>query len=280
MSLLDLILNLAGLLLWVSWRYVPFDPMQRARPATLTGTLRRAEPLRVRRWHFLAALIGLLFARAVIYWWIGGALEWAPGIKLGTIAISFRSDIFGRTLLFSLGSFFHTLLVFYLCLIVLWIAAPRSTDADPCQRFIRIQLSPMNRWPQVVLALLPLLATTLAWMAVGPLLAKWKIVPAAESWLHLLEQAVVLGLGVYPAGRHVVGVLLGLHLLNTYVYLGGHPAWNFVNAAGKRLLAPLKPLPLRLGKMDFAPLVGIAVVYALAELMEYALRQLFTRLPL
>ena len=103
--------------------------------------------------------------------------------------------------------------------------------------------------------------------------------PPAESWPHLLEQALVLGIGMYPPARHVFGVVLGLHLLNTYVYLGGHPVWNFVNAAGKRMLAPLKPLPLRLGRMDFAPLVGIAVVYALAELLETGLRLLFARLP-
>lgn len=280
MSLLDLILNIAGLLLWVSWRYVPFDPIHRAKPATLTGTLRRAEPLRVRRWHFLAALLALLLLRAVFYWWIGGALEWAPGIKLGAIAISFRSDVFGRILLFSFGSFANTLLVFYLSLIVLWLAGPHIPDADPCQRFIRIQLNPLHKWPKALLALLPLVATGLIWMAVGPLLGKWQIVPRPESWGHLLEQSAVLGLSVYPVAKHVVGVLLGLHLLNTYVYLGGHPVWNFINATGKRMLMPLKPLPLRFGKMDFAPLLGIAVAYGLAELVEYGLSHLFARLPL
>ncbi len=147
MSLIDLLLNIAGLLLWVSWRYVPFDPINRAKPATLTGTLRRAEPTRVRRWHFLAALLVLLGLRAVFYWWIGGALDWAPGIKLGAIAISFRSDLFGRILLFSFGSFAHTLMVFYLSLIVLWLAGPRNPEADSCSRFIRIQLTPFPKWP-------------------------------------------------------------------------------------------------------------------------------------
>ena len=90
----------------------------------------------------------------------------------------------------------------------------------------------------------------------------------------------MLGLGIYPVGKHVIGAVLGLHLLNTYVYLRGHPTWNFINATGKRLLAPLKPLPLRLGKMDFAPLVAIALIYGGAELAEFALVRLFARLPL
>jgi hypothetical protein len=280
MSLLDLILNIAALLLWVSWRYVPFDPIQRAKPTTLTGTLRRAEPSRVRRWHFLAALVALLLLRAILYWWIGGALEWAPGIRLGAIAISFRSDVLRRVLLFSFGSFAHTLLVFYLALIILWLAGPRSADTDAVTRFTRIQLAPIHKWPKLVLGLLPLTSAGLIWMTVGPLLGKWQIVPRPESWWHLVEQSVVLGMSVYPVGKHVIGIVLGLHLLNTYVYLGSHPAWNFVNAAGKRLLLPLKPLPLRFGRMDFAPLVGIALVYGSARLVEFGLGWIFGRLPI
>ena len=279
-NLLDLILNIAGLLLWVSWRYLPFDPINRARPATLTGTLRRAEPLRVRRWHFLVALFALLLVRAFFYSWIGGALDWAPGIKLGATAISFRSDLLERILFFSFGSFANTLLIFYLSLIALWLVGPRNPEGDSFQRFIRIQLTPMHRWPAIVVALVPLFATSLTWIAMSPLLARWLIVPRTESWLHLLEQAVALGLGVYPIAKHVIGVVLGLHLLNTYVYLGGNPAWNFINATGKRLLQPLKALPLRFGKMDFAPLVGIALVYGLAKLLEFGLQELFARLPI
>jgi uncharacterized protein YggT (Ycf19 family) len=153
-------------------------------------------------------------------------------------------------------------------------------DADPCQRFIRIQLGPLHQWPKPLLGLLPLLAAGAIWMSAAPLLVRWQIIPRMESVLHLLEQAFVLGLGVYLAGKHVIGVVLGLHLLNTYVYLGGNPVWNFVNAMGKRLLTPLRRLPLRFGRMDFAPLVGIAIIYGLAELAEFALKELFTRLPL
>ena len=64
MSLIDFILNLAGLLLWLNWRTLPFDPLSKTTPATLVGTLRRAAPTRVKRWHFLAALGALLVLRA------------------------------------------------------------------------------------------------------------------------------------------------------------------------------------------------------------------------
>ena len=77
MALIDFILNLAGLLLWLNWRSVRFDPLGKRTPATLIGTLRRAEPRRWRRWHLLAALGGLLLLRAVFYWQIGAAANWA-----------------------------------------------------------------------------------------------------------------------------------------------------------------------------------------------------------
>lgn len=280
MSIIDFILNLAALLLWVSWRYVPFDPINRAKPATLTGTLRRAEPLRIRRWHFLAALIGLLLARAVFYWWIGGALQSTLNIALGVVSIAFRCDLLDRMLLFSFGSFASVLFTFYLWLILLWIAGPRNIDTDPCQRFVRIQLSPLHRWPGGVNVALPFIIAVLVWLAAEPLLARMQIVPSAESWRLLIEQAVVIGLSVYPVWKHLIGTILALLLLNSYIYLGSHPFWNFVNATGKNLLRPLSFIPLRIGKMDFAPLLGIALTYALALGIERGLSALFQRLPL
>jgi hypothetical protein len=73
MGLIDFILNLAGLLLWLNWRSIRFDPLGKRTPATLVGTLRRAEPSRLRRWHLLAVLGGLLLLRALFYWQIGSA---------------------------------------------------------------------------------------------------------------------------------------------------------------------------------------------------------------
>ena len=271
MSLIDFILNLAGLLLWVSWRYVPFDPINKIRPATLTGTLRRAEPARLKAWHFLAALLGLLLVRAIFYWWIGGALSWTPGIKLGAIAISFRSDFFWRMVAYSAASFMHILMVYYLCLLLLSLLNPRGPDADSCQRFIRIQLGPIHGWPAAIKMLVPFFSIGLAWLAVGSLLAWWGIVPRTLSWLQRAEQAAVLGAGVYLIWRYVIGTVLALQLLNTYVYLGSHPLWNYVNATARRLLLPLERLPLRVGKVDFAPVLGIALVYAGAGFLENGL---------
>jgi len=42
-------------------------------------------------------------------------------------------------------------------------------------------------------------------------------------------------------------------------------------------LAPLQKIPLRLGRMDFAPLAGIVIVFLLAHFMEHGIRAL--RIP-
>ena len=101
MSLINFILDIAGLLLWLSWRSIRFDPFTRPTPATLAGTVRRAEPVRLKRWHFLAALLGLLAVRAAFYWQIGPAVNWTPRLDLGIVALAFRSDVFFTVLLFS-----------------------------------------------------------------------------------------------------------------------------------------------------------------------------------
>ena len=73
MGIVDLILNIAGLLLWLNWRSIRFDPLNKRLPSTLMGTLRPASPSNLRRWHFLILIVGLLFLRAVIYRWLGAA---------------------------------------------------------------------------------------------------------------------------------------------------------------------------------------------------------------
>jgi len=286
MPLIDLILNLAGLLLWISWRAVPHDPLTQTRPATLPGTLRRAEPTRVRPWHFLIVLVLLLVARAAFYRFIGPALNWTASVNLGAISISFRSDSFGRIMLFSVASFAHIFVIFYLWLLLLSLLNPRSGEPDYGQRFLRIQLGVVHSWPWLLKLLLPFIAALLIWVLPGYLLAVWGIVPSAKSWLHRFEEGAVLGLSTYLVWKYVIAAALGLHLLNTYVYLGNHPAWGFINTTANRLLTPLRAIPLRIGVVDFAPILEIVVVFLLAEFAEngvhgkYGLTWLFSQLPL
>jgi uncharacterized protein YggT (Ycf19 family) len=257
MALIDLILNLAGLLLWLNWRSVRFDPLGRRTPATLIGTLRRAEPRRLRRWHLLAALGGLLLLRAVLYWQIGAGVGWAAGkLNLGIIELSFRSDSFGRILLFSIFSFGLTLGVLYLWLLLLSILA--GPERLPFHRLVRMPLGGMDRWARGVKFLLPLMVTATFWWLASWLLAWLQVIPPLVSPVHRIEESLVIGLGSY---------------------LGKHPFWAYVNAEAQTLLSPLRLVPLQAGKADFAPVVGIMLVFLAAELAGRGLVLLYGKLP-
>jgi len=278
MGVIDFILNLAGLLLWLNWRSVHFDPLGKRTPATLIGTLRRAEPERLRRWHLLAALGGLLLLRALFYWQIGSAFKpvWAGKLDLDVTTLFFRSDSFSRMLLFSVLSFGLTLGVLYLCLLLLSILA----GPEPFHRLVRMPLGNIDRWSRKAKFLLPLMVTAVVWWLASWVLAELQIIPKPVTTLQRFEESLLIGLGCYLTWKYIAGALLALHLLNSYIYFGKNPFWAYVNAEAQTLLAPLGRWPLRAGKVDFAPIVGIALVFMAAELAGWGLVWLYGRLPL
>ena len=95
------------------------------------------------------------------------------------------------------------------------------------------------------------------------------------SLAQRFEEALVIGLSAYLLWKFVIVALLALHLLNNYIYFGRHPFWNYVDMTAQKLLRPLKKIPLRAGKVDFAPVIGIALVFLLAELAAWLLTLLY-----
>jgi hypothetical protein len=304
MGIINFILNLAGLLLWLNWRSLRFDPLGKRTPATLIGTLRRAEPKRLRRWHLLVALGGMLFLRAVLYWQIGSGVGWAAGsLNLGVIELSFRSDHFLYILLYSLLSFGLTLGAFYLWLLLFSILA----GPEPFHRLVRLQLGPIDRLPGGIKFFLPLVLVAPTWWLASWLLAWLAVLPQPVSTLHRVEESLVIGLGSYLAWKFAAGALLVLHLLNSYIYFGRHPFWSYVTTEAQTFMRPLRILlrtlwrglifflprawPLRSGKVNLSPtlenaltsllnLLVIVLVFFLAELAERGLRAVYLRLPL
>ncbi len=193
MTLIDFILNVAGLLLWLSWRATPFAVSVRP-GALLAATIRPAgrPPARA---NYLAGLIALLAVRAVVYWQLGAQLDWIPRIPLGPVTVWFRSDMLGRMFLFSLLSFGATLGFFYLCLLLIsWVHA-QTTDADTAQRLVRAHLGWLDRWPVALKLLLPLVFMALVWCLLHPLLLKLSIVPEdMNSRWFVVAQGAVIGL--------------------------------------------------------------------------------------
>lgn len=279
MGYVDLILNLAGLLLWIKWRSLPYDPFMQRTPATLVGTLRRAAPSRFRRWHLLAGIVVLVVLRAVVYWLIGSTTHWTGKLDLGVITLWFRSDSLPRTLSYSAFSFGLTLGIFYFCLLFFSVLAARNTDGEPMHRLVRMQLGDVDAWPAWAKIVLPFIVMTVLWWLAVWLLVRQEIFPAPVSIAHRIEESVVIGLGIFPVWKYVAAPLLVLHLLNTYIYFGKHPFWNYVKVTARSLLAPLRAIPLCAGRVDFAPIVGLALVFLAARLMERGLVLLYARLP-
>ncbi len=106
------------------------------------------------------------------------------------------------------------------------------------------------------------------------------MIPPVHSTSHRLQQAAVMGFCAFLPWKYLIGTFLLLGLLNSYVYLGDQPVWAFVGLTSRNLTIPLRPLPLRVGKVDFAPLACLVVVFVAAEFADRALIFLFSRLPL
>lgn len=271
MSWVDFILNIAGLLLWLNWRAGRIDPLGKRTPATLVGTLRQAEPSRAGRWNLPMFLGALLFLRAIFYWQIGSAIRWAGTLDLGVISPAFFSDHFGRALLFSVLSFLVALGTLYSCLLLLSLLK----GPKPIQDFVRLQLGRIDDWPPGVKLALPFVVTAIAWWSVSWALVVLRIIPQPVSEAARIGEALLIAVQSYLIWEFPIVALLLLHLLNNYIYFGRHPLWQYADVTANTLLKSLKWLPLRIGKLDLAPVVGIAVVFLVAEFGARALRYLW-----
>ena len=284
LTLVHFILNLVALLLWLNWLSMSPDAMPRTAAKSLLGTLKKAGPRGLGRWKFLAAIALLLLVRAVSYWRLGPTLKWTPRLDWGVINVTFRADDFTQLLLFSLLGFLLTLAVFYLWLLLLSLVNRSVPDTDPLQKLIRHYFKWFERWPAWLKLLLPLFIGGLFWLALHPVFTGLAIIPGSKSTVQLCEQAVVIGLGSYLAWKYLIVGMLLLHLVNSYVFLGNHPFWNFVNATARNLLRPLHGIPARVGRVDFLPLIGLALLFLVTEFLANppawppALRPWFYRL--
>ncbi|HVV00944.1 MAG TPA: hypothetical protein VHH88_06250, partial [Verrucomicrobiae bacterium] len=237
-------------------------------------------PRKTWRWKPLAALLGLLYLRAVVYWQIGSSVDWTPSLRLGTIAIPFRSDIFPRALVFSALSFGLFLAVAYFWLLLVSLVNAREAEPDPVLRLLRLQLGPVDRWPWLVKLIAPVAVAFLFWLALCPLLSEWQMVPHPLSLRHRLEEAGAVALAAYLCWKYLLAGLLALYLLSNYVYLGQHALWHFLALTGRNVLKPLRFLPLQFGKIDAAPALGIALIIAAAQFAQKGLTALYSHLPL
>jgi uncharacterized protein YggT (Ycf19 family) len=278
MGLLDFILNLVGLLLWFNWRAARFDPLSKSTPATLAGTLRRAEKTSLKVWHLPLGILVLLVVRALFYNFIysefGSALNWAGRVDFGVISVPFcgkTSSLF-TMLLYSIYSFGVTLGVFLMWALLLSVLKTNAPENDSLRLLLRLHLGDVERWSWLTKSILPLLIITPLWWVGSWLLTHWTILPPVTGAAQRAEQAILVGLGSYLAWKYLIVGALFLYFVNSYVYFGKQPFWQHLEVVGRLLLWPMRRLPLRFGKMDFSPLAGIGMVLLAAQLLQYGIQ--------
>jgi len=270
MGLLDFILNLVGLLLWFNWRAAWFDPLSKSTPATLAGTLRRAEKTHFKRWHLPLGLLGLLLLRAPLYSEFGSALNWTGKLDIMVISIPFHSNApsYLPMLLYSFYSFGVALTAFLLWVLFLSIVKSNAPENDSLRQLLRLHLGRVESWPAFVKLSLPLLLLTPLWYGASWPLTYWNILPTPAAATQRMEQALLIGVGSYLAWKYlIIGVLVS-YFVSSYVYFGKNPFWQHLDVIARLLLRPVRSLPLRFGKLDFAPVVEIVLVLLFAWVVE------------
>jgi hypothetical protein len=258
MSAVDFLLNLAALVLWLTWCGVgQVAPTGTA--GTLLGNLKPAGARVQRRWIYLATLLGLLVVRALFYRQVGPSFLWHPVWSTGVIHIPFRSDLFLRIFSYSFLSFVWVLFIWYSWLILILAINRPPHDRDGVTRLARRAVGKVGSFPALILLLLPIVLLGLSWMLVGWIAVEANLLPPLQDFKHLFQQSLVVGLGGILSWRWLLGGLYILHLVNNYVYLGRHAFWEFVQITGTRICWPFSWA--RLGRLDCSPLIGLLTVW-------------------
>ncbi|MGA4644148.1 hypothetical protein [Limisphaera sp. 4302-co] len=263
MAWVDSLLNLVCVLLAVGARAGRDDWDRRRAAATLAGTLRPAAVSRVRTgWTWAAA--GAVWAlRTWLDWLAGGWSDWSPRVDFGVLTLSFPVlpgwRGLGLMAVYTLLSLAVWLTALALWMVLLSCAGQGVCEGNPVHAWVRRCVGPLARWPCGLRLVFPMVCVAVLWLALEPLLFMLGLLPQPTPWPWRAWQALVMGVGCGRAWVPVVTGLLVLYWLNLYVYFGRHPIWDYVARIGRRWVSPVRWLPLRVARMDFAP-VALALL--------------------
>jgi hypothetical protein len=277
-SLIDFILNVAGLLLWLNWRSARIALHRPQAVVSIANSLQRADPVRGAGWSSLGALILLLGLRALFYHTLGPKLGWVPYMDFLAVNLPWRSDDLLRMTIFSVTSFGVTLYAFYSWLLLLSALNRSLLDSMPIHRWVRYHLGLLEKLPAFLKVFLPILFVLLLWPLVYKGLVLLKIAPEIRDTVQLWQSGGVLGIASLFLWRWLIVLILAAHLLNTYLYLGEDPIWKYASATARNLLHPIRFL--RAGKLDLAPILGLVLILSASHYLPGQLNYLYRKLPL
>jgi len=278
MGILDLTLSVIAVLLWANWQMgLSADQKKRVTDLGHVGRTisHKAEP--VFSWKTLLPLVAILFLRPFIYWQIGMGIEWNAMLKFGAVSIPFRSDNLLHMMVFSLAGFAQILLIFYSWILFLGLVnyGDNVNENNLLHKGIHIFTKPVIKWPVIFRILLPGMVTAPLWFLFCLILEKINIFPV-QTLKSVFCESLVMGLCAYLPWCHLLALLIFIYFLNSYIYLGGSPIWNYLHFFTRKILTPLYFLPLQISKIDFTPVAGMAIVFLIYENAVKGLSILFT----
>ena len=278
---INLLLNFAGLGLWIGAFAFSRAAARLSRPLTLLSALRPETSAAHGRLVLLGSLMALLVLRAAAYWNFSTPGDRLPSIDFGILSISFRSDLFTDLLAYSVGSFLVFLYLYYLWMLGISLCCRSSGPVDSIENFVNRQLRFLASWHVGWKVFISLVAGAGLWLATGRALLVFGIgeIPREWSVSTLLLQSPFVAASFGCSFLLVMAVVLALHLISSYVYFGDHAVWPFIDRTAKVYLSPLRRFPLMFGHFDFAPILGILVFWFLNWIGNRGIRWVWEQLP-
>ncbi len=278
---INLLLNLAGLGLWIGAFVFSRAAGRLSRPLTLLSTLRPETSAAHGRLVLLGSLTAMLVLRAAAYWNFSTTGSRLPSVDFGILSISFRSDLFTDMLAYSIGSFLVFLYLYYLWMLGISLCCRSSGPVDSIENFVKQQFRFLASWHVGWKVFASLSAGAGLWLAVGSALLVFGIGEIPREWSvpTLLLQSPFVAASFGCSFLLVMAVVLALHLINSYVYFGEHAVWPFIDRTAKVYLSPLRRFPLMLGRFDFSPILGILAFWFLNRIGDRSIRWVWEQLP-
>lgn len=282
MGFLDLVLNIFAVWLWASWLMRVKTQNAGYRYGSVSNALNHPSKKQNRvgrhsgNWKMWVALLILLIARPLLYWDMG--LGWNAVLKFGAVSISFATTNLLAMQIFSLASFIQMLLIFYSWLLLLGIFnyGNNLNENNLAHKVIHCLVGRLGNWPVGIRLCLPAMVAMPLWFFFSLILEWTGIFPQQGSIKAIFHESLVMGLCAYLPWCHLLAGLIFIYFLNSYLFLGTSPVWNYLHAITRKLLAFLYMLPLTFGKIDFVPIVGLGITFLIYEYGCRWLSALFT----
>ena len=126
---------------------------------------------------------------------------------------------------------------------------------------VREHLGWLGRLPAIVLLLIQPVLLLACWPLIHWALMTMGLLSPVPDFRRLAWQSGAVALGGWISLRWVISLILLAGMVLNHVYVGAHPIWEFAEVTARRLMSPLRWLPLRVFQADFLPLVLLIVVW-------------------